>query len=99
LYERLEGVERQQLIQMMVRQIRITPTRMELELYDHPTVIEDWNDGPEGWFRMRLDWLPDSIYRRTILVVGSRICLQWLILALTIARASVEEKPELKWAA
>ena len=58
LYERLGAVDRQQLMAMMVRQIRITPTRMELELYDHPMIIEEWDDGPDGWFRQTLHWLP-----------------------------------------
>lgn len=46
------------LIRFMVKRIRITPTQFELELYDHETVIEDWNGGPDGWFRTRLSWLP-----------------------------------------
>jgi hypothetical protein len=33
---------------------------MELELYDHPMIIEEWDDGPDGWFRERLHWLPDA---------------------------------------
>ncbi len=60
LYGKLGPVDRQSLLKMMVKQVRLTPTRMELELYDHPTVIEDWDDGPEGWFRERLCWLPLS---------------------------------------
>ena len=58
LYENLGAVDRQQLMAMMVKQIRITPTRMELELYDHPMIIEEWDDGPDEWFRERLHWLP-----------------------------------------
>ena len=58
LYERLSAAERQHLMAMMVRQIRVAPTRLELELYDHPTVIEEWDDGPDGWFRTSLHWLP-----------------------------------------
>lgn len=58
LYERLGAVDRQQLMAMMVKQIRLTSTRMELELYDHPMIIEEWDDGPGGWFRQTLHWLP-----------------------------------------
>ncbi len=58
LYERLGTVDRQQLMAMMVKQIRLTSTQFEMELYDHPTVIEGWDDGPEGWFRQTLHWLP-----------------------------------------
>ena len=57
-YEGLDAGDRQVLLRFMVRRIRITPTRMELELYDHETVIEDWDGGPDGWFRTALKWLP-----------------------------------------
>ena len=57
-YEGLDAMNRQLLLRFMVKRIRITPTRMELELYDHETVIEDWDGGPDGWFRTRLNWLP-----------------------------------------
>ncbi len=54
----LEILALRHLLKMMVKQVRLAPTRMEFELYDHPTVIEDWDDGPEGWFHERLCWLP-----------------------------------------
>ena len=57
-YEGLDAMNRQLLLRFMVKRIRITPTRMELELYDHETVIEDWDGGPDGWFRTTLSWLP-----------------------------------------
>jgi len=68
LYENLGAVDRQQLMQMMLRQIRLTPTRMELELYDHPMIIEEWDDGPDGWFRERLHWLPTPASHGTMLL-------------------------------
>ena len=49
------------LTRFMVKRIRITPTRMELELYDHSPIIEDWSKGDkDGWFRTRLSWLPGT---------------------------------------
>jgi site-specific DNA recombinase len=98
----LDVVDRVNVMRLMVKMIRLHEDRVELELYDHDTEIGRWirEDSEESkWFSGELNWLPDPLYRRTILFVGSRLCLQWLILALTIARASVEEKRELKWAA
>jgi len=67
-YEGLEAGDRQLLLRFMVKRIRITPTHLELELYDHETVIEDWDGGPDGWFRTRLSWLPTTrSYRTTVL--------------------------------
>jgi DNA repair exonuclease SbcCD ATPase subunit len=98
----LDVVDRVNVMRLMVKMIRLHEDRVELELYDHDTEIGQWiredSDGGK-WFSGELDWLPDTLYRRTILVVGSRLWLQWVILVLMIARASVEEKPELKWAA
>jgi len=68
LYESLNAGDRQPLMAMMVRQIRVAPTRLELELYDHPTVIEEWDDGPDGWFRTSLRWLPTPGSYGTILL-------------------------------
>jgi site-specific DNA recombinase len=98
----LDVVDRVNVMRLMVQRVRLQEDSIELELYDHDTEIGQWirEDSEESkWFSGELNWLPDPLYRRTILFVGSRLCLQWLILALAIVRASVEEKPELRWAA
>jgi len=70
----LEGVEagdRQLLVGLMVKRIRIAPTRIELELYDRSPIIEDWSKGEkDGWFRTRLSWLPSPMSSGTTIWVG-----------------------------
>jgi hypothetical protein len=54
----------------MVKRIRIAPTRIELELYDHSPIIEDWSRGQrDGWFRTRLEWLPSPMSSGTTIWV------------------------------
>jgi len=58
IYEGLDAGDRQLLVGLMVKRIRIAPTRIELALYDHSPIIEDWSKGQkDGWFRTRLAWL------------------------------------------
>ena len=58
IFEGVDAGDRQLLVGLMVKRIRIAPTRIELELYDHSPIIEDWSKGEkDGWFRTRLEWL------------------------------------------
>ncbi len=71
IYEGLEAGDRQLLVGLMVKRIRIAPTRIELELYDHSPIIEDWSKGEkEGWFRTRLSWLSSPMSSGTTIWVG-----------------------------
>jgi hypothetical protein len=71
IYEGLEAGDRQLLVGLMVKRIRIAPTRIELELYEHSPIIEDWSKGEkDGWFRTRLSWPPSLIRSGTTIWVG-----------------------------
>jgi len=71
IYQGLDAGDRQLLVGLMVKRIRIAPTRIELELYDHPTLIEDWSKGDgDGWFRTRLSWLPTTRSYRTAILAS-----------------------------
>jgi len=59
------------LVGLMVKRIRIAPTRIELELYDRSPIIEDWSKGErDGWFRTRLNWLPTPMFSGTTIWIG-----------------------------
>jgi len=70
IYEGLDAGDRQLLVRLMVKRIRMAPTRIELELYDHSPIIGDWSKGEkDGWFRTRLAWLPTPMSSGTTIWV------------------------------